>query len=71
MKKLSDFHSDNKIQESESPVTNLPNPSLGNSKPKGVMDKEHPGHVSRGAAESHVDPVRDVKQTNGASTRKH
>jgi hypothetical protein len=72
MKKLSDFHNDNKVLESESPVTSLPNPSLGGSKPKGVMDREHPGRVSRGAAESRVDPVRDVKQTgSNARDRKH
>jgi hypothetical protein len=67
MKKLSNFHSDNKILESESPVSNLSNLSPGNSKPKGVMDREHPGHISRGAAESHADPVRDVKQTKGGA----
>lgn len=72
MKKLSNFHSDNKVLESESPATSLPNPSLGNSKPKGVMDREHPGHVTRGAAESHVDPIREAKQTKGdARDRKH
>jgi len=72
MKRLSDFHSDGKILESESPATNLPNPSLGNSRPKGVLDRDHPGHITRGAAESHADPVRDLKQTDGrAKNRKH
>ena len=67
MKKLSNFHSDNKVLESESPATSIPNPTLTSSRPKGLQDREHPGHMTKGAAESHTDPIRDVKQTRRGS----
>jgi hypothetical protein len=59
MKKQSDLHGPTRVRESESVISNAFNPGYSSSKPKGVMDHNHPGHVSRGAAESKANPVSD------------
>jgi hypothetical protein len=59
MKKQSDMHGPNRVRESESVMTNPSNPGYSSSKPKGLEDRAHPGHLGRGAAESHANPVSD------------
>jgi hypothetical protein len=62
MKKLSDLHSQNSQKQTPQGVstsTDFAAPAVNTTKPKGVMDHAHPGHVSRGAAESKSNPIRD------------
>jgi hypothetical protein len=70
MKKQSDMHMPSRVRESETVATNLPQPAFTESRPKGVQDHAHPGHISRGAAESQTDPVRDKPQVSGANNRR-
>jgi hypothetical protein len=70
MKKQSDMHSQHRVRESETLTTNFPAPAFTESKPKGVQDRSHPGHISRGAAESRTDPVEDAPQVPHSSKTK-
>lgn len=69
MKKQSDMHGSNRVRENESVITNPSASAYGSSKPKGVMDHAHPGHVSRGAAESKANPVSDRSSDSESSNR--
>lgn len=69
MKKQSDFHTPSRARESNT-ITNIPAPAINDSKPRGIQDREHPGHITRGAAESHTDPVKDKPLVSGANNRK-
>ena len=51
MKKQSDFRTPSRVRESETPVNNMPAPTFTESRPRGVQDHAHPGHMTRGAAE--------------------
>jgi hypothetical protein len=66
MKKQSDMHTPTRLRENETVATSLPQPAFSESKPKGVQDHLHPGHISRGAAESQTDPVKDKPQVSGS-----
>ena len=70
MKKQSDFRSPSRIRESETAANNFPAPAFTESRPKGLVDREHPTHLTRGAAESHTDPVQDKPQTSDSKDRK-
>ena len=67
MKKQSDFHRPNRVRESETAANNFPAPAFTESQPRGVQDPEHPTHITRGAAESHTDPVKDKPQVSGST----
>ncbi|HEY1766048.1 MAG TPA: hypothetical protein VGG26_00240 [Terracidiphilus sp.] len=62
MRKQSDQHVPSRVRESETQVNNLPAPAFSESRPKGVLDRSHPGHITRGAAESATDPVHDAHE---------
>jgi len=66
MKKQADFHSPSRARESETVIKNVPAPVLTGSRPKGVHDYAHPTHVSKGAAETQTDPVKDAPQVSGS-----
>jgi hypothetical protein len=70
MKKQSDFNAPTRVRESETAVNNMPAPAFTESRPKGVHDYAHPTHISRGAAESQTDPVKDKPQVSGSTSRK-
>jgi hypothetical protein len=70
MKKQSDMHAPSRVRESEIVTTNIPAPAFTESRPKGVQDREHPGHITRGAAESHTNPVDDSRQVSNSNNRK-
>lgn len=70
MKKQSDFHGNTRVRESESVITNPSTAAYSSSKPKGVMDHNHPGHVSHGAAESKANPVSDRPPSGTAGGNK-
>ena len=70
MKKQFDMHTPSRLRENETVATNLPQPAFTESKPKGVLDHAHPGHITRGAAESKTDPVKDQPQTEPAANRR-
>ena len=70
MKKQFDMHTPSRIRENETVATNLPQPAFSESRPKGVQDHLHPGHISRGAAESQTDPVKDKPQVEHAKNRR-
>jgi len=65
MKKQSDMHGPNRVRENESVLINTSNPAYTSSKPKGLEDRAHPGHLSHGAAESH----EPVSERPGESSR--
>lgn len=70
MKKQSDLHTPQRVRESETVATTIPAPAFTTSKPRGVQDHAHPGHLDRGAAESRTNPVKDtheVSRTGSAS----
>jgi hypothetical protein len=69
MKKQADFHAPTS-KENESVITNIPSPTLPESRPKGVHDYAHPTHITRGAAESPTDPIEDKPLVSGAGNRK-
>ena len=71
MKKQSDMHTPRRVPESETVATTFPPPAFTSSKPKGVLDHAHPGHLDRGAAESRTNPIKDEHEgarTGGASS---
>ncbi|HZP07689.1 MAG TPA: hypothetical protein VFB43_22520 [Terracidiphilus sp.] len=71
MKKQSDpMHNPQRVPESESQISTLPAPAYTTSKPKGVQDRAHPGHLTHGVAESRTNPVRDQHQVSRSSSRK-
>ncbi len=70
MKKQSDIHAPRRVPESESTISTFPAPAFTTSKPKGVQDRSHPGHLDHGAAESSTDPVRDPHQVSRSGSRK-
>lgn len=70
MKKQSDMHRPQRVPESESPISTFPAPAYTTSKPKGVEDRAHPGHLTHGAAESHTNPIRDSNQVSRRSSSK-
>jgi hypothetical protein len=70
MKKQSDMHGPNRVPENESVITNPSNPAYSSSKPKGLEDHQHPGHLSRGAAESHT-PVHEEEPVSHDRGKKH
>jgi hypothetical protein len=70
MKKQSDFHAPSRVRESETVATSLPQPAFTESRAKGVQDRAHPGHISRGAAESQTNPVEDKPQVAGSTNRR-
>jgi hypothetical protein len=70
MKKQSDMHAPSGARESDSSITNIPAPLRNDSKPKGVLDHAHPGHLTRGAAESSTDPVEDSSQVSNSRGKK-
>lgn len=70
MKKQAETHMPSRVRESETVVTNMPAPAFTESRPKGIHDYAHPGHISRGAAESQTDPVKDKPQVSGSPDRK-
>jgi hypothetical protein len=70
MKKQSDMHGPHRVRESESVITNPSSPAYSSSKPKGLEDRQHPGHLSRGAAESHT-PVREEEPASHERGKKH
>jgi hypothetical protein len=59
MKKQADIHGPNRVRESESVMTNPSAPAYSPSKPKGLEDRAHPGHLTRGAAETKANPVSE------------
>lgn len=70
MKKQSDMHAPSRLRENETVATSIPQPAFTESRPKGVGDPAHPGHISRGAAESKTDPVKDKPQVSGSTNRR-
>ena len=60
MRKQSDLHAPQRVPESETAATTFPPPAFTTSKPRGVQDHAHPGHIARGAAESNTNPVKDT-----------
>jgi hypothetical protein len=58
MKKQSDMRGPTRVSESETVTTN-PSSAFTPSRPNGLQDHAHPGHMSRGAAESKASPVSD------------
>jgi hypothetical protein len=58
MKKQSDMRGPTRVSESET-VTSNPSSAFTPSRPKGLQDHAHPGHLSRGVAESKASPVSD------------
>jgi hypothetical protein len=70
MKKQSDFHTPSRVRESETPTNNFPAPAFTESRPKGITDRNHPGHISRGAAESNTDPVKDKPEVSGSMKKR-
>jgi hypothetical protein len=66
MKKQSDLHAPSRVRESETQINNLPAPAFTESRPKGVQDRSHPGHLTRGAAESGTNPVHDAREGTGS-----
>lgn len=71
MKKQSDTHSPSRIRESETPANNIPAPAFTESRPRGVMDRAHSGHVTRGAAESPTNPVTDTNPVKDTPSESH
>jgi hypothetical protein len=70
MKKLSDMHGPRKVPASQNDTSaSLNAPAYSENKPKGVMDHSHPGHVSRGAAESNANPVKETQEVSNTEKR--
>lgn len=70
MKKQSDFHGPNRGRENESAIVNPSSASYTPSKPKGIEDHAHPGHISRGAAESKANPVHEEDPVSESDDRR-
>ena len=71
MKKLSDMHDPRKVPASQNNTSaNLNAPAFSENKPKGVMDHSHPGHISRGAAESNANPVKETPEVSNTGDRR-
>ncbi|HVU47250.1 MAG TPA: hypothetical protein VHD85_14055 [Terracidiphilus sp.] len=70
MKKQADIHTPSRVRESETVINNIPAPAYTESRPKGVHDYAHPSHISRGAAESQTDPVKDKPLVSDSGDRK-
>jgi hypothetical protein len=70
MKKLSDMHGPRKVPNSQDTSASLTAPAFSENRPKGVMDHLHSGHVSRGAAESNTNPVKDTPEVSNTRDKR-
>ncbi len=62
MKKLTSFHKDHRVRETETPTTQFPVQTPTGSQPRGVHSRSQAAHLDAGPAEPRTKPAGDLRR---------